>query len=969
MRVKKNIIAIRENNYLGKVLNFYSVSKNDNKEYYSDIEVIKNEDNFNLTHSEKKIIKLISEYNDNQILRIFNKKKKLSIQDFFNSINQEFFESKIRGYVEIRLKKIIDIAIEHDIPIYYKSGKNIYEDDRILSYKNPAQAIFNFTKENDHTEYFLSIRQNNTDTHLYSKGFQILVKNPAYVVINSKLHIFKDIDSKKLLPFFIKKNVRIEKRMEKTYYEKFILNSLKNYHVNAVGFNIELLNIEPKLKIEFSTNLDSRLAILPYFYYNDFRFPVHIPPTPKIWMQNTEDNYSFKKLIRNTEKEKVLLQTLKSIGIVQKQQQVYIIEELKNENIDEYNYDFINWLNFHKKELLEKNIVLIENGISRDYYTDNLKLEIAQKFENDWFDIKIIIKLDDFEIPFKKLKNNILQGKRKFQLPNGKIVILPAEWFKKMEPLLMLGNEIMGWIHISKNQLPVLEEIKIIEQTDYTKKLLKIYNKEYDIKNVPTTIKAKLRNYQQEGFSWLTELANENLGACLADDMGLGKTLQAICFIEDLKINSNATTLKNDNQQLDLFEQKKKRDFSTLVIVPTSLVYNWKNEIHKFAPQNKVGLYLGNNRDKYEFNNYDINITTYGIARNDQEQLSEQDFSLIILDESQYIKNPNSKIYHAISLLNAHHKITLTGTPIENSLSDLWAQMNFINPGLLGTYNSFKKNYLKPIEKHKNEEQKARFRKLVTPFILRRTKREVAKDLPELIEQTRFCVLNEEHQNKYEEEKSKIRNLILENEDDMEFWKNSKFQIFESISKLRQLANKVSFVTPESPIPSDKFIEIQRVIDEITQENHKVLIFSSYVKIIKEFESEFKRKDYNYSKIIGASSKKERERNIKEFETREDIKLFLISIKAGGVGLNLTAADYVIIIDPWWNPAVESQAINRAHRIGQKKNVIVYRFISKNTIEEKIKFLQNKKQTLSDEIIDFEKDIKLNPEEIKALFN
>jgi len=286
MRVKKNIIAIRENNYLGKVVNFYSVSKNADKEYYTDIEVIKNEENFNLTNSEKKIIQLISEYNDKQILRIFNKKKKLNIQDFFNSITREFFETRIRNYVEIRLKKIIDIAIEQDIPIYYKSGKNIYEDDYIVSYKNPAEAIFNFTKENDHTEYFLSIRQNGTDTHLFNKGFQVLVNNPAYVIINNKLHIFKDIDSKKLLPFFIKKNVRIEKRMEKTYYEKFILNSLKNYHVNAIGFDIDILKYEPILKIEISTNIDSRLAILPYFYYKDSRFPVHIPPSPKIWMQN-----------------------------------------------------------------------------------------------------------------------------------------------------------------------------------------------------------------------------------------------------------------------------------------------------------------------------------------------------------------------------------------------------------------------------------------------------------------------------------------------------------------------------------------------------------------------------------------------------------------------------------------------------------------------------------------------------------
>ncbi len=970
MTNKKFIIGVREHNYLGLVLNAYWVTPERNKDFYTKIEALSLEKEDEVTLVESKILRLINQNSDHELLRVFSKKKKISTQDFFTSMKQEFFKERIRPYIELRFKKILDLLIENELPLFFKLGANIHFDDEIRVKTVAAKAIFNFTKKNDHTEYFLSILQESKETNLFNKPFYILVNEPAYVIINSELFHFEDIDSKKLLPFFLKKYVSIEKRLEQTYYEKFILHSLNKYEVKALGFVIKEMKLQPKLKIQLQTGLDGKLSFLAFFFYGKESIAVHLSVKPKVWFEKKEDRFTFFRLHRAVEVENVLLSKLANIGIVQENEQVFKIKDIHIENIDDYNFDTVNWLNQHKINLEKEDIELIESQKSNKYYTDFISLNVENKRRKDWFDLKVVVELDGFKIPFSRFKRNIENEDREFKLPNGKIIILPKEWFKKFHFLVEEGEDIMGWIHVDKKKALFLSEMEEIEQDsdEYLGHLVAIYNKKIEPLPVPSNLNAQLRSYQQMGFSWLAELSNENLGACLADDMGLGKTIQAISFIQYLKEVSKQPKSDTNKSEYELFEHEK-RKFAALVVVPTSLVYNWQSEIEKFTPENKVALYIGLARHDIQFLDFDIIITTYGVIRNDIETLSKKIFSLIILDESQYIKNPNSKIYRAISELIGKHKIVLTGTPIENSLSDLWAQMDFINPGLLGNYSYFKKNYLQEIEKYQNEEVRDRFKKLVNPFILRRTKQEVAKDLPQLSVQTRYCLLSEKHQKLYEEEKSKVRNIIIENGENPGFWRKNRMLVLQSIGRLRQLANQISLVEPQNTEISEKFLEILRVSREIIQENHKVLLFSSYVKILKIFQAEFEKENLSYALLTGEMSKKQREKNIADFQSDKNIKLFLLSIKAGGVGLNLTAADYVIIIDPWWNPAVENQAINRAHRIGQNKNVMVYRFISKNTIEEKIKKLQNKKQALSDEILDFEKDMNLEMEEIKALFN
>ena len=376
---------------------------------------------------------------------------------------------------------------------------------------------------------------------------------------------------------------------------------------------------------------------------------------------------------------------------------------------------------------------------------------------------------------------------------------------------------------------------------------------------------------------------------------------------------------------------------------------------------NKVG------KISVQSSDYDIILTGYGVVRNDIEKLVKFQFLNVILDESQYIKNPDSQTYKAVIKLNSEQRIVLTGTPVENSLSDLWSQMNFINPGLLGSKKFFKETIQIPIEKDNNEEKAEKLKQMISPFMLRRTKHEVEKDLPELSEQVIYCRMSEQQAKIYESEKSKVRNQLLNSFANPKERSKNAIRVIQALTKLRQIANHPALTEDEYEDDSGKFSEIIRAVENITSENHKVIIFSSFVKHLNLFGEAFKKRKIKYSVLTGKTTKREKE--IEDFQTVDDVKVFLISLKAGGTGLNLTAAEYVFISDPWWNPAAEKQAISRAHRIGQNKKVFVYKYISRRTVEEKILSLQKRKQKLADEIITGENFLKdLNEDKIKDLF-
>jgi SNF2 family DNA or RNA helicase len=391
---------------------------------------------------------------------------------------------------------------------------------------------------------------------------------------------------------------------------------------------------------------------------------------------------------------------------------------------------------------------------------------------------------------------------------------------------------------------------------------------------------------------------------------------------------------------------------TSLIIVPNSLVYNWYNEAMKFTPDLKVLVHTGIGRSKSAqvFARYDLVISTYGTARVDVDVFKAFKFNYIILDESQAIKNPQSLSSRAVRQLKSSNRLVLTGTPIENSVQELWSQLSFINSGMFGSLASFTERFVLPIEKGKDLQKLNQLKAIIKPFVLRRTKDQVAQDLPEKTEQVIYCPMSEEQQEAYETVKSYYRNEIIKSIRELGL-PRSQFTLLQGLTKLRQIANHPKLSNETYEHGSGKFNEIMYRAETAQAEGHKVLMFSQFVKQLHIFSKYFDEKGIKYAYLDGSLSSEERQRIVSAFQQNEGISFFLISLKAGGVGLNLTSADYVFMIDPWWNPAVERQAVDRAHRIGQKKSVFIYKFITKDTVEEKILALQEKKKNLADSLI------------------
>ena len=445
----------------------------------------------------------------------------------------------------------------------------------------------------------------------------------------------------------------------------------------------------------------------------------------------------------------------------------------------------------------------------------------------------------------------------------------------------------------------------------------------------------------------MLHINRHGFGGCLADDMGLGKTIQTLALMLSMKGESTS---------------------ASLIVMPASLIHNWKNEAARFAPSLKIMAHLGPQRTRNSifFDSVDLVLTTYGICRNDIDFLKTYRFHYVVLDESQVIKNAETQISRMVYSLNATHRLVLTGTPIENSLTDLWSQMEFLNPGLLGDLASFRKSYVTNFDPVRDEMKVERLKNMVSPFILRRRKIEVEPDLPELSIEYRYCEMTDLQQKRYDIEKSVIRNEILAGIENGSIPSGS-VQVLKALIRMRQTACHPQLIDREYTGDSGKLEEVIRNLEILKAENQKVLIFSSFVEHLKIIGARLEQNSWKYCMLTGAT--RDREQVVTAFRNQQDVNFFLISMKAGGTGLNLTEASYIFMLDPWWNPAVELQAINRAHRIGQDKKVIAYKFICKETIEEKMLLLQQRKQELYDTFIPAGNPLKdMSKDEVSGLF-
>jgi SNF2 family DNA or RNA helicase len=492
-----------------------------------------------------------------------------------------------------------------------------------------------------------------------------------------------------------------------------------------------------------------------------------------------------------------------------------------------------------------------------------------------------------------------------------------------------------------------------------------------------------LRDYQKKGYDWLCHLGENNLGACLADDMGLGKTLQVIALLQRVKenvaVNKEPSLYKEEKKskfvQLDIFDDgtpvaAEKVSACNLIVMAPSLIHNWENELKKFAPQLKIYKYLGQRRNltQASIDFYDVILTTYGVIRNDAGSLLKYTFEYIVLDESQLIKNSSSASFQSVKLLKGNRRVVLTGTPVENSLTDLWSQLTFLQPGLLGSFKYFKQEYVLGIEQQKDVAKLDKLRKIIQPFILRRTKEEVAPELPDVTRTVHFCEMNAEQRDLYESEKSIYRNKIIE-VIASEGIGRSQIMILRGLMQLRKLAIHPILHDADYTGKSGKLEEILGRLALVKEENRKVLIFSPFVKHLYLIKEQLLLAGTPHSFLAGEVPQQQRAAVISEFDKHKGHRVFLIQLKTGGAGLNLTEADSVFLIDPWWNPAAEEQAIARAHRIGQQKHVFVWRFITKDTIEEKILKLQERKSRLAFDVIEHTNTFgKITEEDLKELF-
>ena len=726
-------------------------------------------------------------------------------------------------------------------------------------------------------------------------------------------------------------NISIAKKDWVEKMKTIILPLTKEYEVT---FDKSLI------KIVSTTNPDIRLMLQekgdylvfqPVFSYKGFETKPNDKETITI-----PDGDKILQIERNTEAEDAFLKKLEKLhsGFVLKSETKSLVlkgaEVLRN-----------NWFFLFVDAMKEMKIPVFGFEALKNFRFNTAKptTNIHVSSGQDWFDAKVEIEFGEQRVGIADIKRALAEKRSFVQLNDGTLGILPDEWLKKYSLLFKVGDGRTDKLRLSKYHMSIIDDLyENRNEEELSFALDEKYERLKEYKNIPeidapAQLEPILRPYQLAGYRWLNYLNDVGWGGILADDMGLGKTVQALTMLDHYKMQNEGLI--------------------AIVICPTTLIFNWQNEIKKFTPSLTAHVHHGSTRSRKveELTAKNIIITTYGTLRSDIQLLLKIKFDYVVLDESQAIKNPSSKVTKAASLLNALNKVCMSGTPLQNNTFDIFAQMNFLNPGLLGTMEFFRNEFATPIDKFGEQEPKEHLRKLLYPFILRRTKEQVAKDLPEKTEQILFCEMEKEQRKIYEAYRNSYRDKILGTIDEQGIGK-SQLTILQGLMKLRQICDSPAILKEDEKFPNHS-VKLDELTREITENigEHKALVFSQFLGMLALIKQKLIDNNIPFEYFDGSTTAVDREKAIQNFQNNDECRVFLISLKAGGVGLNLTAADYVYIVDPWWNPAVEQQAIDRTHRIGQTKNIFAYRMICIDTIEDKILQLQERKKILAKELI------------------
>ena len=786
-------------------------------------------------------------------------------------------------------------------------------------------------------------------------GYDIFYgKNYSYFLIDNKMH--------KCLPKVENRNLELLEVYKKNYTQSIVFNenNLRNFFaivVPKIKDNFEIKNID---KEQIEKYMPKDLYVKIYLDYNEKGY---IIADIKFCYGNVEFNPIKNvnlEITRNAIQENEVLDTFVQTGFMLDSSNARLV--LAN---DEKIYNF---LSKEIEDYMKKFEVLVaEDFKKKDIKKIKIK-SIGVKIENNLLDIN----LGDFKFNIYEIKdiiNKYKLRKKFYRLKDGTYISLEKnsslDFLENLTDNIEIEDE-----NVEENsiKLPIYRALYLekifknmpntnIQKNEYYKNMIsQIEDRQIDLSTkIPPKLNAELRTYQKIGYKWLRTLEQYKMGGILADDMGLGKTIQLLAVI------------------LSYVQKNKGNVKPSIIICPSSLALNWYNEIQKFTPTLKALVisddYLERKRKIEEIGKYQVIITSYDSLKRDIDLYENYCFKYVVADEAQYIKNNNTKNSKAIKTINAETKFALTGTPIENSLSELWSIFDFIMPGYLYKYKKFKELYETPIIKEQNEDVMNKLKKQIEPFVLRRTKGEVLTELPDKTVTILNNEMSEEQYNIYMSYMAQARKEIM-SQIDINGFEKSQIKILSLLMRLRQICCHPKLFLREYEGESSKLNQCIEIIQDAVLGGHKILLFSSYTSMFEIIEEKLKNIGVKYLKLTGQTKVGERIELVDKFNTDENIKVFLISLKAGGTGLNLTGADMVIHYDPWWNLSAENQATDRTYRIGQKRNVQVYKLITKNSIEEKIYELQQKKAKLIDNMLSTDATFinKLSKDDILALF-
>ncbi len=868
--------------------------------------------------------------------------------NFYNLLGKEaqmYFSADVASYFPV-LRSL-------NLPLFRLNDKNNNFEQRLLFLDTPGRFEAALAQEGEDYAVHAGMQVEGERFSTIKSNLELVSSSPAWALAGNHLLEVENPGALELIDYF---PMRIPKEDVQEFRDEFLPKLAQRIPLSGDVFSWTEIDVPPVPRLILSDNKRTLMAEMR-FGYGDHEVEF-AKDGDELTVRGVPGSWGMLRIHRDPEKESAFYQMLtgaryglkRSVGALKDG-----MFELRART--------------HPLDFLTRSIPLLIDAGFEIYGEENLKVGRINRARPtislnitsgiDWFDLDAVVSYGDQEVSLRDIRRALRRKEKYVKLADGSIGQIPEEWLERYKQLFDLAEETENGLRVRDFHLTLVDQL--LQDASATKVAAEYRRRRERLRGfehiapqpVPRGFTGELRPYQKAGLDWMHFLHEYGFGGCLADDMGLGKTVEVLAFLQSLREQGQAQG-------------------PSLLVVPKSLLANWQREVERFTPELKVLEYFGVSRQKDAavFDACDIVLTTYGTMLRDVDFLRGCAFDYAILDESQAIKNPMAQTSKAARLLQARHRLVMTGTPVENNIFELWSQFAFLNPGLLGSVDFFKKEFAAPVEKNGGGDGSAlqSLRKLVYPFILRRTKEQVAPELPARTERVLYVDLEPAQRKLYEHTRSYYRKSLmgLIEEEGMD---QARMKILEGLLRLRQICIHPALVESGFKGKVAKFETLIDTLNSLHAEGHKALVFSQFVKTLHMLEKELQARGLRYVYLDGQTNN--RQEQVDRFQNEPDIPFFLISLKAGGVGLNLTAADYVINIDPWWNPAVEMQAADRAHRIGQDKPVFIYKLIARDTVEEKILQLQEKKKELVEQIISTEGSFfkSLTKEDVGALFS